>query len=224
MNAGETRAGRKFHFLGCWFPHWEFRCVRRPNRRCRPNVNLVHIGGSEPNKVSGCEQGRSDGDSSELGGITSPIGRSSWTPRWNLAHTHRHRFLSSAARSNFLPVQDQSQELVGAADLYITEVRDGAKGAWPSGNPMTVFSWRIQRDAAFFCDCCLTIPYFAFRSERREGTPVPPFQVPPHTASRVEGTCLYGGNGQTETSSGFRTRQLLQFAKKHHGSQTFPEM
>src|SRR5260370_41407299 len=55
-------------------------------------------------------------------------------------------------------------------------------------------------------------------------SPILPFQQPPQMAPPAERTRLNSGNAETKPPSDFRTRESLQFAKKNHRSQAFPEM
>lgn len=76
----------------------------------------------------------------------------------------------------------------------------------------------------FFHNWYLTVPYFVFRSEGHSRCLVFLFEVPSQTASRMEYTCFNSGNRQTEPSRRFSIREPLQFVKKNHDAQTFPEM
>lgn len=72
----------------------------------------------------------------------------------------------------------------------------------------------------------ITSRFLSSRSAQESGaaSPVLPFQLPSQMASPVERTRLNSGNAETKPPSDFRTRESLQFAKKNHGSQAFPEM
>jgi hypothetical protein len=50
-----------------------------------------------------------------------------------------------------------------------------------------------------------------------------PFEVLPQMTSCAERAGLHGRDRQTETSSGFRSREVLQFAECNHGSQALPK-
>jgi len=62
------------------------------------------------------------------------------------------------------------------------------------------------------------------RDSRQSVCSEPPVEMLSKKPSCVECACLNSGHGQAEPSSRFSTGKALQFPKKNHSSQVFPEM